>query len=288
MSIRAGFIGLGNQGKPIARHLAPAGLETTVYDIASAPIAELVAGGAKAAATARELGAASDIVGVCVPEDAHVLNVTLGEDGLLAGMQPGGVVLIHSTILPETVAEVAIAAEAHDITVLDACVTGGAARAENKEITYLVGGPEEAVERARPYFEATSTIEIVYAGELGNGAKLKLCLNLMTYIQWAAAYEPMALAQAIGLPLDVLERAGKANGQLTDLMSNFLVAHKLPEEARKSEGFQNLMRGHMQIAEKDLAWAIKLARGAGVALPIGSLVSQSMARLYGVEDEGRR
>jgi 3-hydroxyisobutyrate dehydrogenase len=288
MSIRAGFIGLGNQGKPIARHLAPAGLETTVYDIDSVPVAELVAGGAKAAATARELGAASDIVGLCVPEDAHVLNVTLGEDGLLAGMKPGGVVLIHSTILPETVAEVAAAAEPHDIAVLDACVTGGAARAENKEITYLVGGPKEALERARPYFEATSKIEIVYAGELGNGAKLKLCLNLMTYIQWAAAYEPMALAQAIGLPLDVLERAGKANGQLTDLMSNFLVAHKLPDEARKSEGFQKLMRGHMHIAEKDLAWALKLAREAGVALPIGALVSQSMARLYGVEDEGRR
>jgi 3-hydroxyisobutyrate dehydrogenase-like beta-hydroxyacid dehydrogenase len=203
-------------------------------------------------------------------------------------MKPGGVVLIHSTILPGTVAEVAAAAAANDIAVLDACVTGGAARAENKEITYLVGGPKEALERARPYFEATSKIEIVYAGELGNGAKLKLCLNLMTYIQWAAAYEPMALAQAIGLPLDVLERAGKANGQLTDLMSNFLVAHKLPDEARKSEGFQNLMRGHMQIAEKDLAWALKLAREAGVALPIGSLVSQSMARLYGVEDEGRR
>jgi len=288
MSIRAGFIGLGNQGKPIAAHLAPAGLETTVYDIASAPVAELVAGGAKAAATPRELGAAADIVGICVPEDAHVLSVTLGDDGLLAGMKTGGVVLIHSTVLPETVAEVSAAAAPHNISVMDACVTGGAARAVNKEITYLVGGPEDALEKARPYFEATSNIDIIYAGELGNGAKLKLCLNLMTYIQWAAAYEPMALARAIGLPVEVLESAGKANGQLTDLMSNFLVAHQLPNDARKSEGFQNLMRGHMQIAEKDLAWALKLARQAGVALPVGSLVSQSMARLYGVEDEGRR
>lgn len=288
MSIRTGFIGLGNQGKPIAAHLAPAGFETTVYDIASAPIEELVAGGAKAAATPKELGAKADVVGVCVPEDAQVLSVTLGEDGLLAGMKPGGVVLIHSTVLPETIDEVSAAASTRDIDVLDACVTGGAARATNREITYLIGGPERAVEKARPYFDATSKIEIIYAGESGNGAKLKLCLNLMTYIQWAAAYEPMALARAIGLPLEVLESAGTANGQLTDLMKSFLVAHKLPDEPRKSEGFQDLMRGHMLIAEKDLAHALELARQAGIALPVGSLVSQSMARLYGVEDEGRR
>jgi 3-hydroxyisobutyrate dehydrogenase-like beta-hydroxyacid dehydrogenase len=203
-------------------------------------------------------------------------------------MKSGGVVLIHSTVLPETVCEVSAAAATHGVDVLDACVTGGAARAKNKEITYLIGGPEHAVEKARPYFEATSKIPIVYAGELGNGAKLKLCLNLMTYIQWAAAYEPMVLARAIGLPLEVLESAGHANGQLTDLMTSFLAAHKLPDDARKSDGFQDLMRGHMQIAEKDLAWALKLARQAGVALPVGSLVSQSMARLYGVEDTGRR
>jgi 3-hydroxyisobutyrate dehydrogenase-like beta-hydroxyacid dehydrogenase len=110
----------------------------------------------------------------------------------------------------------------------------------------------------------------------------------MTYIQWAAAYEPMALARAIGLPQEVLEQAGRSNGQLTDLMAAFLVSHKLPEEVRKSEDFQKLMRGHMQIAEKDLAWALQLARKAGVALPVGSLVSQSMARLYNVEDEQRR
>lgn len=288
MSIRTGFIGLGNQGKPIAAHLAPAGFETTVYDIASAPIEELVAGGAKAAATPKELGAKADVVGVCVREDAQVLSVTLGEDGLLAGMKPGGVVLIHSTVLPETIDEVSAAASTRDIDVLDACVTGGAARATNREITYLIGGPERAVEKARPYFDATSKIEIIYAGESGNGAKLKLCLNLMTYIQWAAAYEPMVLARAIGLPLEVLESAGTANGQLTDLMKSFLVAHKLPDEPRKSEGFQDLMRGHMLIAEKDLAHALELARQAGIALPVGSLVSQSMARLYGVEDEGRR
>jgi 3-hydroxyisobutyrate dehydrogenase len=287
-AIRVGFIGLGNQGKPIAAHLAPSGLETTVYDIASAPVEELVKGGAKAAASPRELGSQADVVGICVPEDAHVLSVVQGRDGLLAGLASGSVILIHSTILPDTAATIAEAASAGGVAVLDACVTGGAARAANKQITYLVGGDAEALEKAQPYLAATSNIRAVHAGALGNGAKLKLCINLITYIQWAAAYESMALARAIGLPQEVLEEAGRSNGQLTDLMIQYLVAHKLPEDTRKSEGFQTLMRNHMTIAEKDLAWALQLARKSGVALPVGSLVSQSMARLYGVEDEGRR
>src|SRR5256885_11036053 len=84
MAIRAGFIGLGNQGKPIAAHLAPAGFDTTVYDIAEAPVRELVAGGARAAASPREVGERADVIGICVPADEHVRAVVHGADGLLA------------------------------------------------------------------------------------------------------------------------------------------------------------------------------------------------------------
>lgn len=288
MTIRIGFIGLGNQGKPIALHLAPAGFETTVYDIAEEPVAELVASGARAASSPRELGNQADVVGICVPEDAHVLAVVFGDDGLLEGMKPGGVILIHSTVLPETAEHISIAAADKGVDVMDACVTGGATRAAAKQLTYLIGGSVDALEKARPYFEATTEIEIVHAGKLGQGAKLKLCINLITYIQWAAAYESMALAKAIGLPQEILEKAGRSNGQMTDLMINFLAAHKMPEEAVNSEGIQKLMRGHMNIAEKDLAWVLQLARKSGVSLPVGGLVSQSMARLYNVNDSGRR
>ena len=288
MAIRVGFIGLGNQGKPIAAHLAPAGFETWVHDIDEAPVAELVAAGARAASSARAVGEGADLVGICVPEDTHVRAVVSGDDGLIAGMSAGGIILVHSTVLPETAEFVRDAASSKDIAVLDACVTGGAARAEKKELTYLVGGETPDVERAAPYFAATSKIPVIHAGPLGSGAKLKLCINLITYIQWAAAYESMALARAIGLPQEILEEAGRSNGQLTDLMVSYLTSHKLPEEVRHSEAFQALMQNHMKVAEKDLAWALELARKSGVALPVGSLVSQSMARLYGVEDEARR
>ncbi len=287
MALRVGFIGLGNQGMPIAANLVPAGFETTVHDLAPAPVAELVAAGAKAAATPREVGARSDVIGVCVPADAHVRAVVLGENGVLAGASRGAVIAIHSTILPETALALERVATPLGVAVLDACVTGGAARAKQKQLTFLVGGDESALERARPYLQV-SAVKIIHAGALGNGARLKLCLNLITYIQWAAAFESFELARATGLPQALLEEAGQANGQLTPLMTAFLALHKAPDEARRSDGMQSLLRGYMDVAEKDLACALELARGAGVALPVGGLVSQLMARIYGVRDENRR
>ena len=285
--LRVGFIGLGNQGKPIAVNLVAAGFETHVFDLAPAPLAELVAAGAKAASGPREVGERADVICLCVPEDRHVREVTLGPAGVLAGAARGAVIAIHSTILPETAIALGAEAAARGAAVLDACVTGGAARAAQKQLTYLVGGPAEALERARPVLEV-SAVRVIHAGELGNGAKLKLCLNLITYIQWAAAYESFALARGVGLPQELLEEAGRANGQLTPLMQAFLALHKAPEAARRSDGMQSLLRGHMSVAEKDLAWALELARRAGVSLPVGGLVSQLMARIYGVEDGGRR
>jgi 3-hydroxyisobutyrate dehydrogenase len=211
----------------------------------------------------------------------------LGEDGVLAGAASGAVIAIHSTILPETAIELAAEAAGREVEVIDACVTGGAARAASRQLTYLVGGSAAALDRARPLLECTAE-RVIHAGELGNGAKLKLCLNLITYIQWAAAFESHALATALGLPDDVLEEAGLSNGQITPLMQAYLAGLKLPPEVRTSDAVQSLMRGHMNVAEKDLAWALTLARGAGVSLPVGGLVSQLMARLYGVEDPGRR
>jgi 3-hydroxyisobutyrate dehydrogenase-like beta-hydroxyacid dehydrogenase len=287
MALRVGFVGLGNQGKPIAAHLAPAGFETTVFDVVEAPAKEVAETGAAVASSPREVGAAADVVGICVPEDEHVRAVVSGPDGLLEGMKPGGVIAIHSTILPETAQALAEQAADRGVAVLDACVTGGAARAEQKQLTYMVGGDAEALEKARPVLEATS-VKIIHAGDLGNGARLKLCINLITYVQWAAAYESFHLARAIGLPQEVLEEAGRANGQLTDLMIQYLGAHKMPDEARRSDAMQAYLRGHMRTAEKDLAWALKLARASEITLPVGGLVSQLMARLYGVEDEGRR
>ena len=81
---------------------------------------------------------------------------------------------------------------------------------------------------------------------------------------------------------------GRANGQLTDLMVSFMAIHKAPDAARRSDAMQAYLRTNMHVAEKDLAHALTLAREAGVAVPGAALASQLMARIYGVEDPGRR
>jgi len=287
MALRAGFIGLGDMGKPMALRLVGAGFATTVYDVAEGPVKELEAAGASAARSPRAVAEAADVLGVCVPEDAHVRAVFSGESGVLAGARAGTVVAIHSTILPRTAEEMAALARERGVLVVDACVTGGGARAAQGKLTYLAGGDADALARARPFLEASGE-KIVHAGPLGSGCKLKLCINLITYLQWVAAYESMALARAVGLPQQTLEEAGRSNGQLTELMVAFLATHKAPEAARRSDAYQRAMRGYMKTAEKDLAWVLQLAREADVALPGAAMASQQMARIYGVEDPGRR
>jgi len=287
MPLRAGFIGLGNIGKPMARRLVAGGLETTVLDVAEAPVEELVREGAKAARSPRELAALCDVIGVCVRDDADVRAVLGGEDGLLAGAKPGSVIAIHSTVLPSTVREAGAQAAERGVGLLDACVTGGAANATAGKLTYIVGGDAAHLERARPAFETAASL-IVHTGPLGSGAATKLCNNLMTYLAWLSAFESLMLGRAAGLAEDKLEEVTRSNGNLTEPMRAFLMVHKLPEETRHSSGFQAMLRGFVTLAEKDLSVTLAFARECGVTLPGTALVSQLMARVYGLEDEKRR
>ena len=285
MTVRAGFIGLGSIGKPMAGRLVAAGLETVVYDVARAPVDVLVAQGARAAESPREVAASSDVVGVCVRDDDDVLAVCLGEDGILAGARPDSVIAIHSTVLPRTVEEVAEAARTRDVGVVDACITGGPGGAQQGTLTYMVGGEAAALERCRPVFE-TAAKKIVHAGPLGSGAKVKLCNNLMTYLAWISAYEATSLARAIGLSQEVLEEVTRSNGNMTDPMLQFLGIHKMPDEARRGEPMQKILDGYRKVAEKDLTWTLTLAREVDVELPGTELASGLMGRIYGIEDEG--
>src|SRR6185295_7182196 len=106
MSVRAGFVGLGAIGRPMAARLCAGGLPTTVYDVVPDAVAALVAAGATAASSARAVAAAADVIGVCVRDDDDVRAVVLGDDGLLTGAAPGAVIAVHSTILPRTVREI--------------------------------------------------------------------------------------------------------------------------------------------------------------------------------------
>lgn len=289
--MRVGYIGLGNMGKPMASHLAPAGFETVVFDLDARPVQELVARGARAGSNPAEVAENSDVLCLCVPADSHVRSVLMGDGsaspGALEHLPKGAVVAIHSTVTPETILEVAEAAKARGCTLVDASVTGGARGALVGELVFLVGGEEAAVERVRPVLDASSK-RIIHAGPLGSGAKLKLAVNVLTYVHFSAVREAHALAEASGIDPSLWVEATRANGQLSDMEMGFIASFDMPRDAIRGEGYQDAMRTQVFNAEKDLAHALALARECDLAMPTTAVVSQGMARIFRVEDEGRR
>jgi 3-hydroxyisobutyrate dehydrogenase-like beta-hydroxyacid dehydrogenase len=286
MATRVGYIGLGDMGKAMASNLAPKGFDARVYDLDPQPMEELAAAGAKAARSCREVGEHAEVLSVCVPADAHVEAVLLGENGALEGMAKGSLIAIHSTVQPATVEHVAAAARERGVDVLDVCVSGGREPAEKGALTLLIGGEASALEKARPVLEAYGTT-LLHAGPLGAGAKLKLAVNLLTYVNWAAAAESFRLAKASGLDTEVFLKAVISNGQLSAMQQRFIAGQKLPDDAAASEAYQRFVRIQMFNAEKDLAHALELGRTCGISLPAAALVSQDMARIYRVKDPRR-
>lgn len=287
MSLRTGFIGLGNIGRPMATRLARQGLAPIVFDAVPAAVAAVVAEGARAATGVADVGARADWIGVCVRDDNDVRTVLLGEAGLLASCSRDTIVVLHSTILPRTVLEMNAAAADHDVVLLDAPITGGAAGAAQGTLTIMVGGGAGDIERSRPAFEAMAT-RIIATGPVGSGAATKLCNNLMTYAGFLAAFEARLLACGAGLSEEALVEVTRSNGNLTAQMEAFLHLHRVPAAQRAESEFQAVLRNFTTLAEKDLALTLEFAREHGIALPGAGLCQQLMARVYGLDDSNRR
>ena len=152
---------------------------------------------------------------------------------------------------------------------------------------YMVGGDEDALLKIRPYLDAAAG-KVTYAGELGNAAKLKLALNVLTNLSFAASLEGLLLAKAMGLPQELYEEGGQATTMLNNLHLQYMSAYKMPEEVRRSDGLQDYMRGRMEIAQKDLGLALEMARECGIARPFTGLATQLIAKVYVVYDDDLR
>ncbi|HVN84243.1 MAG TPA: NAD(P)-dependent oxidoreductase [Candidatus Binatia bacterium] len=287
MAIRAGFIGLGNIGKPMAQRLVQAGFETIVYDVRADARRELTELGARAAESCAAVAAASEVIGVCVRDDNDVRHVTLGPDGVIAHARPDAIIALHSTILPRTVQEIGRAADARGIGLIDAPMTGAAAGAQRGTLTYMVGGDPRLLERCRPVL-AASAKQIVHCGELGSGAVTKLCNNLIGYMGFLAVFEAALLATQSGRSLDPLIEVTRSNGYLSDATASFVRFRQTVEQQRDDAALQTRVRNLTDLAEKDLAVTLAFAREQGVTLPGAAVCQQLMARVYGLRDDKRR
>ncbi len=193
-----GFIGLGIMGKPMARNLLKAGYALTVLNRSRGPVDELVADGAKAGATPREVAAQSEVVITMLPDSPDVEQVALGEDGIAAGIKDGALWIDMSTIAPATTAHVAEVLAAKGVTSVDAPVSGGEKGAIDAALSIMVGGSPAAFERAKPIFEALGK-NIVHVGELGAGQVTKACNQIVVGVTIEAVAEALALAESSGV-----------------------------------------------------------------------------------------
>jgi 3-hydroxyisobutyrate dehydrogenase len=224
-SLTAGFIGLGDMGLPIARRIVASGFPTTLWARREASLAGFEPSGFTRAHNPADLGARSRVVGICVFSDADVRDVLLGPQGVLAGMRPGGIVLIHSTVTARVCEDVAVAAAAHDIAILDAPVSGGSASAVAGTLTVMVGGDVEAMERARPVLESFARV-IRHMGPLGSGQRMKALNNVTGFGNGRIASIAIEIGVALGLDghavMDVL-RSGGAGSYAIDSIATALL-----------------------------------------------------------------
>ncbi|MFD0689639.1 NAD(P)-dependent oxidoreductase [Actinomadura fibrosa] len=195
---RVGFIGLGSQGGPMARRIAQERHDLTIWARRPASTAPFADTAASVAPTPADLGAASDVVGVCVVADADVEDVLLRPDGVLAGMSPGGVVAIHSTVHPDTCRRLADRAAERGVALVDAPVSGGGQAAAQRRLLVMVGGAEKDVVRCRPVFDAFAD-PVIHLGPLGSGQLAKLLNNFVFTAQIAMALDTFSLSDALGM-----------------------------------------------------------------------------------------
>ena len=201
--MRVGFIGLGSQGAPMAAKIIEADFPTTLWARRPASLEPFADTAAKVAGSPAELAANTDLVCLCVVGDADVAEVTGGENGVLAGLQPGCVIAIHSTVHPKTCRELAEKASAQGVSVIDAPVSGGAPAVAEGRLLVMVGGDADVVERCRPVFESYANA-IVHLGDLGSGQTTKLLNNLLFTANLGTAASALALGKTLGVLPDRL------------------------------------------------------------------------------------
>lgn len=271
--MKVGFIGAGTMGEPMAANLLAAGFDVAVVAHRSRDRVErLLSKGATEAATIAELAGAVEVLVTCVPNDAAVEGVMLGEGGVAEGGRQGLVVVDTSTIAPTTSVRVAEALAARGILMLDAPISGGETGAIAGTLAIMVGGDEGAYERALPVLQGMG-VNITYIGGNGTALVVKLCNNLMVAASSCAISEALTMAAVAGIDTGVVQ------GVLANATSrSWLIEDKLP---------RSLLVGNVQpgfklaLMCKDAGLALDCGKGLGVPMFVTALVHQLYSQALG-------
>ncbi|MEE8245149.1 MAG: 3-hydroxyisobutyrate dehydrogenase [Pseudomonadales bacterium] len=279
-----GFVGLGNMGGPMAQNLCAAGCQVKVFDLVPA----LVAGvdGAEGQASAYDTARDVDVFISMLPAGKHVAGLYLGEtqvgeteraeEGVLQVLQPGTLVIDCSTIDPGTARRVAEAAHASGLNMLDAPVSGGTAGAQNGTLTFIVGGPTDAVERARELF-AIMGANVFHAGASGAGQMAKICNNMLLAVLMAGTAEALALGVDNGLDPSVLSEIMQQSSGGNWALNVYNPYPGVMEGVPASRGYEGGFL--VDLMTKDLGLAMETAELSRSSVPLGSL-AKNLYRIH--------
>src|SRR5438552_17599363 len=264
---RIGFIGLGNMGLPMAQNLLHAGHQIEGVDVNSAATDKLKAAGGAVAETAKIAAARADVVITMLPAGQHVREVYLGPSGIIENTNAGTLLIDCSTIDVETARAVAAAADAKGLLMLDAPVSGGVGGATAGTLTFMVGGPERAYERALSILQQMGKT-IVHAGGSGNGQAAKICNNMILGISMIAVSEGFVLAEKLGLDAQKLyDISSKSSGQCWSMTTYCPVPGLVPTSPANRDYKAGFTAAMML---KDLKLAQAAARATHATTPLGA------------------
>jgi 3-hydroxyisobutyrate dehydrogenase len=203
--VRIGFIGLGSQGAPMADMIHNAGFTLRVWARRSEICAQYRRRGIAVAESPVALGAACQVVCLCVTGDSDVWELA-ETAGILAAMKPGSTLLIHSTVSPRTCERLALAAAERGVAVLDAPVSGSGEAARNRKLLVLVGGDAQVLRRVRPVLQSYGH-PVLHVGAIGDGQRAKIVNNLACIANMAVADVALRLGESVGLSRQLLRQA---------------------------------------------------------------------------------
>jgi 3-hydroxyisobutyrate dehydrogenase len=263
-----GFVGLGVMGAPMAGHLARAGHRLTLLDADPALAPRLAAqfgGACRAVDTPAAVAAASDIVITMLPNGSVVQQVALGEQGLIAGLRPGALLLDTSSAEPWLTQATAQALAAKGATVVDAPVSGAAWGAAEANLVFMVGGSAADVARVRPLLDRMGRA-VFHLGEVGAGHAMKCLNNLITAMTFSATAEGLVIGKRYGLdPAAMVDVLNESTGQ------SWITENHIRQRIL-SRSFDDPFK--LELMLKDVGIANALARETGTAAPMAGLGQQ--------------
>ena len=268
MNKPVGFIGLGLMGQPMCLRLVQAGFTTTVWNRTETKIQTLVDAGASAASSPAEVAANSDVVFLCLTDDAAVTEIVFGEKGLVSANPPQAIVDFSTIGLKAARNFGAELKDSHGVTYIDAPVTGGVVEAEKGALTMFAGGEATAVEDLMNILKHMAT-DIIYMGDCGTGQVTKICNQVMVMTTMVTMAEMIKLAENGGVASQSLPEifaAGFANSRILEVFGEQMASR------------DTTLTGKLKVAQKDLELILSLGRDTATSLPMSGIATQ-MVRL---------